>query len=226
LSNAAEPWRIPDIDDIEPIALNAAMEPSATEEAQTAAFTRNPKTLGRPWITPGMPGLMHRLGGLEKDFNTGHISYAADNHQRMTDMRAAKVASVAKFVPPQAMELGTDQGELLIIGWGSTYGSIYQAAQQVRRTNSAVSYLHLRHMFPLPENLGELLSNFNQLLVPEMNMGQLSTLLRDELGADPTPFCKVTGQPFLIGELVEKVRTMLPPMAAAASDSVTIGDDR
>ena len=171
-----------------------------------------------------MSELMHRLGGLEKDFDTGHISYDADNHQRMTDMRAAKVASVSKFTPPQAMELGEEQGELLLVGWGSTYGPIYQAVQRIRRTNPAVSYLHLRHVFPLPENMGELLGNFNQLLVPEMNMGQLSTLLRDELGVDPTPFCKVTGQPFLIGELVEKIRSMLPPIIAATNDPVTKGD--
>jgi 2-oxoglutarate ferredoxin oxidoreductase subunit alpha len=139
-------------------------------------------------------------------------------------MRAAKVASVAKFIPPQAMELGAEQGELLLVGWGSTYGPIYQAVQQIRRTNLTVSFLHLRHLCPLPENLGELLGNFNQLLVPEMNMGQLSTLLRDELGVDPTPFCKVTGQPFLISELVEKIRSMLPPIIAATNDPVTKGD--
>jgi 2-oxoglutarate ferredoxin oxidoreductase subunit alpha len=163
---------------------------------------------------------MHRLGGLEKDFNTGDISYDGANHQRMGDMRAAKVNSVASFYPPQTMELGEEQGELLVIGWGSTYGPIFQAVQQVRQSNPAVSYLHLRHLFPLPENLGEILGNFDQLLVPEMNMGQLSTLLRDQLGVDPTPFCKVTGQPFLISELIEQVRSMIPPVAAAANDPV------
>ena len=220
LSNAAEPWRIPDIVDIEPITPNAP--PDADDDAERGAqfFVRNPETLGRPWISPGMPGRMHRLGGLEKDFYSGDISYDGENHQRMTDMRAAKVNSVASFYLPQTMELGEEQGELLVIGWGSTYGPIFQAVQRVRRTNLAVSYLHLRHLFPLPENLGALLGNFNQLLVPEMNMGQLSTVLRDKLGVDPTPFCKVTDQPFLISELVEKMTSMLPSVGLAANDPV------
>lgn len=226
LSNAAEPWRIPDMDDIEPIEVNALPAPDDTRDAQSLAFERNAETQGRPWITPGMPELMHRLGGLEKDIDTGHISYDAANHQRMTDMRAAKVESVARFIPPQTMELGPEAGELLVIGWGSTYGPIFQAVRKIRKTHSEVSYTHLRHLFPLPENLGGLLGNFNQLLVPEMNMGQLSTLLRDQLGADPTPFCKVTGQPFLISELTEKMESMLPPVVVAAGELVAEGEAR
>ena len=226
LSNAAEPWRIPDMDDIEPIEVNAAPGPDDTRDAQSLAFERNAETQGRPWITPGMPELMHRLGGLEKDIDTGHISYDAANHQRMTDMRAAKVESVARFIPPQTMELGPEEGELLVIGWGSTYGPIYQSVRQIRKTNSEVSYTHLRHLFPFPKNLGGLLGNFNQLLVPEMNMGQLSTLLRDQLGAEPTPFCKVTGQPFLISELAEKIESMLPPVVVAAGKPVAKGEAR
>ncbi len=226
LSNAAEPWRIPDMDDIEPIEVNALPAPGDTRDAQSLAFERNAETQGRPWITPGMPELMHRLGGLEKDIDTGHISYDAANHQRMTDMRAAKVESVARFIPPQTMELGAEEGELLVIGWGSTYGPIFQAVREIRKTCSEVSYTHLRHLFPLPENLGGLLGNFNQLLVPEMNMGQLSTLLRDQLGVDPTPFCKVTGQPFLILELAEKMESMLPPVVVSAGEPVAKGEAR
>ena len=219
LSNAAEPWRIPDMADIEPIEVNAAPEPDQTREARVLAFARNPDTQGRPWIPPGIPELMHRLGGLEKDIHTGHISYDADNHQMMTDLRAAKVESVARFFPPQAMELGDAEGDLLVIGWGSTYGPIFQAVKQIRESNAAVSYIHLRHLFPFQEGLGALLGNFNQLLVPEMNMGQLSTLLRDKLGVDPTPFCKVSGQPFLIAELTDRIQSMLPPVAVAKEDS-------
>ena len=150
LSNAAEPWRIPDMDDIEPIEVNAAPGPDDTRDAQSLAFERNAETQGRPWISPGMPELMHRLGGLEKDIDTGHISYDAANHQRMTDMRAAKVESVARFIPPQTMELGPEKGELLVIGWGSTYGPIFQAVREIRKTFAEVSYTHLRHLFPLP----------------------------------------------------------------------------
>ena len=226
LSNAAEPWLIPDIGEIDPIEVNAPPQPDDTHGTQGMAFERNPETHGRPWITPGMPGLMHRVGGIEKDIDTGHISYDPENHQRMTDMRAAKVASVAKFIPSQTMELGPEQGELLVIGWGSTYGPIYQAVKEIRKTDSDVSYTHLRHLFPLPENLGALLGNFNQLLVPEMNMGQLSTLLRDQLGVDPTPFCKVTGQPFLISELTEKMQSMLPPVVVSAGKPVAKGEVR
>ena len=226
LSNAAEPWRIPDIDDIEPIALNVVPETDEDSEGGASFFSRNPETLGRPWISPGMPGRMHRLGGLEKDFNSGDISYDGKNHQRMGDMRAAKVDSVASFYPPQKMELGEEQGELLVIGWGSTYGPIFQAVQQVRQVYPAVSFLHLRHLFPLPENLGKLVADFDQLLVPEMNMGQLSTLLRDQLGVDPTPYCKVTGQPFLISELTEQMSSMLPPVGLAAHEPVAKGSSQ
>ncbi|RLA37696.1 MAG: 2-oxoglutarate ferredoxin oxidoreductase subunit alpha [Gammaproteobacteria bacterium] len=226
ISNAAEPWRIPDMNDIEPIEINAAPEPDDARDSQAMPFERNPETHGRPWITPGMPNLMHRLGGLEKDFVTGNISYDADNHQRMTDMRAAKVASVGKFIPRQTMELGDDEGELLVIGWGSTYGPIFQAVQQARQTNTNVSFAHLRYLHPLPENLGKLIGNFNQLLVPEMNMGQLSTVLRDQLGSDPTPLCKVTGQPYQIAELFEKIRSMLPSAAVSASSPGAKGEWR
>ncbi len=226
LSNAAEPWLLPDISEIEPIGVNAPPKPDDSRDIQAMAFERDPETQGRPWITPGMPGLMHRLGGLEKDIETGHISYDPENHQRMTEMRAEKVESVANFVPPQTMELGPDEGELLVIGWGSTYGPIYQAVQEIRQSHSNVSYTHLRHIFPLPKNLAALVGKFQQVLVAEMNMGQLSTLLRDQLGADPVPFCKVTGQPFLITELVERMRSMLLPVVVAASKPAAKGDAR
>ena len=218
LSNAAEPWIIPDMGEIEPIASNAPPAPDDARDTQGMAFERDPETLGRPWITPGMVGLMHRLGGLEKDVDTGHISYDPDNHQRMTDMRAAKVESVAKFIPDQTMVVGPDEGELLVIGWGSTYGPIYQAVQEIRKSHLGVSYMHLRHLFPLAPNLDAILGKFNQILVPEMNMGQLSTVLRDKLGVDPTPLCKVTGQPFLISELLAKMRSMLSPVVITASE--------
>ncbi len=223
LSNAAEPWKIPDIKNIEPISINATFETDAAQHAQSLVFRRDPDTLGRPWISPGTPDLMHVLGGLEKDYDTGAISYEADNHQRMTDMRAAKVAAVERFIPPQSVELGSAQGDILIIGWGSTYGPIFQAVKQIRQSNPSVSFTHLRHLNPLPGNLAELLGGFRQVLVPEMNMGQLSTVLRDKLGVDPVSFCKVSGQPFLISELVEKVMTMLPVVALASNDPVAKG---
>jgi len=201
LSNAAEPWRIPNVSTLQPI--DHQPVPDSDESPQRRAFARDAASLGRPWITPGMPDLMHRIGGIEKDVTTGHISYDADNHQVMTDLRMAKVDSVANFIPEQEMTFGSDSGDLLIVGWGSTYGPIYQAA---RTTDT--SYIHLRHLSPLPKNLGALLSRFDKVLVPEMNTGQLSTLLRDKLNARPVSFPKVTGQPFLISELVEKIEAM------------------
>ncbi len=198
LSNAAEPWRIPDLDEFAPITCNAI--PGGYDSPQGKAFTRDPKSLGRPWITPGMAGLMHRIGGLEKDIDTGHISYDPENHQRMTELRAAKTNAVADFIEDQALEHGPGEGDLVVVGWGSTYGPIFQAT---RRTGT--SFVHLRHLHPLPKNLGELLQKFDKVLVPEMNDGQLTTLLRDQLCIEPVPFNKVTGHPFLIGELVDKI---------------------
>jgi 2-oxoglutarate ferredoxin oxidoreductase subunit alpha len=201
LSNAAEPWRIPDLSTFDPIATNPV--PNSDESAQRRAFTRDPKSLGRAWVTPGMPGLMHRIGGLEKDIHSGHISYDPANHQRMTDLRAAKVDAVAEFIDDQVIEQGPESGDLVVVGWGSTYGPIYQAT---RRTG--VSFIHLRHLNPLPKNLGELLARFDKVLVPEMNDGQLTTLLRANLRVEPVSFTKVTGQPFLIRELVEKIEAL------------------
>jgi len=198
LSNAAEPWRIPDMSAFEPITINPV--PETDESPQRRAFTRDDKSLGRPWVTPGMPNLMHRIGGLEKDIETGHISYDPANHQRMTDMRAAKIAAVAEYIDDQRVEQGPDSGDIVVVGWGSTYGPIYQATRK-----TGVSFVHLRHINPLPQNLGELLGRFDKVLVPEMNDGQLSTLLRDKLCMETLPFSKVTGQPFLIRELVEKI---------------------
>ena len=201
LSNAAEPWRIPDMSTFDPIATNPL--PDSDDSPQRRSFTRDAKSLGRPWVTPGMPGLMHRIGGLEKDIESGHISYDPANHQRMTDLRAAKIDAVAEYMDEQMIEQGPDSGDLVVVGWGSTYGPIYQATRE-----TGVSFIHLRHLNPLPRNLGELLARFDKVLVPEMNNGQLTTLLRGELCVQPVPFNKVTGQPFLIRELVEKIEAV------------------
>ena len=200
LSNASEPWLIPVVESLAPIDSHDPPDASGGPDAQALAYQRDPASLGRPWITPGMPGLVHRTGGLEKDYATGHISYDPDNHQRMTEFREAKVDAVAAFIPDQALELGDDEGDIVIVGWGSTYGPIYQAA---RRTGA--SFLHLRYINPLPPNLGEMLARFDRVLVPEMNNGQLATLLRDKLGAEPISFGKISGHPFRISELVDRI---------------------
>ncbi len=207
LSNATEPWKIPDVSALPAIEHNAL--PPSDDSPQRRAFARDSESLGRPWVYPGMPGLMHRIGGLEKDIDTGHISYDPANHQAMTDLRSAKVASVANFIPEQKMELGADSGKLVVVGWGSTYGPIYQAARA-----TGASFMHLRYLNPLPKNLGALLSRFDTILVPEMNTGQLSTLLRDKLGVSPVSFPKVSGQPFHISELVEKIAAVSKEQAS------------
>ena len=208
LANAAEPWRLPSMDDYEPILANEATELSVDDSGESVAFSRDPKTLGRPWIAAGTPGGVYRTGGLEKDINSGQISYDAENHQRMTQLRADKVAKVADFIPDQRVEIGPERGAIAVVGWGSTHGALYQAVLSLG--DSRVSHIHLRHLSPLSKNLGELLAGFDRILVPEMNMGQLSTLLRDQLGIDPVPLTKVTGQPFQVAELVDAIRAELP----------------
>ena len=203
VSNASEPWKIPDITTLEPIEHHAAPAPCTDQDAQRQAFRRDEESFGRPWIVPGMDGLMHRIGGLEKDIETGHISYDPINHQRMTDLRQAKVDVVANYIPAQSLEIDADQNEIVIVGWGSTYGPIYQATVE-----TGVSFTHLRHINPLPANLAELLGQFDTVLVPEMNNGQLAALLREKLCLETVSFPKVSGQPFQISELVDRIESL------------------
>ncbi len=203
LSNASEPWKIPDISALEPIEHHPAPAPCKDQDAQRQAFRRDENSFGRPWIVPGMEGLMHRIGGLEKDIETGHISYDPANHQQMTDLRQAKVDCVANYIPAQSLECGADHGDLVVVGWGSTYGPIYQATIE-----TGVSFVHLRNINPLPVNLGELLGRFDTVLVPEMNNGQLAALLREKLCLQTVSFPKVSGQPFRISELVDRIESL------------------
>lgn len=218
LANAAEPWKLPDMADYAPIPISPVPTKDSTQDGESIAFRRDSQTLGRPWVTPGQADLMYRVGGLEKDIRTGHISYDADNHSQMTQMRAAKVRSVASFIPDQTVEVGPASGRLAVVGWGSTFGSLYQAVRAM--SDQGVSHIHLRHLSPLPQNLGELLAGFERILVPEMNMGQLSTLLRDKLGVDPVPLTKVTGQPFLVAELREAIERELEVTSKRHKDAV------
>jgi 2-oxoglutarate/2-oxoacid ferredoxin oxidoreductase subunit alpha len=155
----------------------------------------------RPWVKPGTPGLLHRIGGIEKQVDTGHINYEAANHQAMTDLRKGKVDGVADHIPDQAVELGTTTGKLVVVGWGSTFGPILQAVRRARNKGLDVSHVHIRHIWPLPKNLGDLLRGYDKILVPEMNTGQLKTVLRDQYLVDAKPLNKVSGQPFRIAEI-------------------------
>lgn len=204
IGNAAEPWLIPDVDSYESTPVKFRTEPDGFKP-----YLRDEKTLARPWAIPGTPGLEHRIGGLEKDSETGHISYDPANHQRMTEMRAAKINGIANDIPLQAVEEGNEKGRLAVVGWGSTYGPINLAVSNLRGEGFDVSHIHIRHIWPMPKNLGDLLAGFEQVLVPEMNTGQLVTLLRSQFLVDAQILSKVSGQPFKISEIERAIRERL-----------------
>jgi 2-oxoglutarate/2-oxoacid ferredoxin oxidoreductase subunit alpha len=197
IANAAEPWKVPDMSTYAPFPKSFMVEAPSDG---FKPYGRDDK-LARPWVKPGTPGLTHRIGGIEKEVDTGHINYGAANHQAMTDIRKAKVDGIADHIPAQEVCLGTEGGKLAIVGWGSTFGPIHQAVGRARAKGLDVSHIHIRHIWPLPRNLGELLHSFDQVIVPEMNTGQLKTVLRDQFLVDAKPLNKVSGQPFRIAEI-------------------------
>jgi 2-oxoglutarate/2-oxoacid ferredoxin oxidoreductase subunit alpha len=201
IANAAEPWKVPDMGGYDPFPVSFA-EGSALEpdNDQVMPYQRN-GDLARPWIKPGTPGLEHRIGGIEKNPGTGNIDYSPEAHAEMTRLRAAKVAGVADSIPDQDVCLGTDNGRMVVVGWGSTFGPIHQAVRRSRARGLDVSHIHIRYIAPFPKNLGALLKSFDRVLVPEMNSGQLKTLLRDQFLVDAQPLPKVSGQPFTIAEI-------------------------
>ena len=204
LSNAAEPWLVPDIDSFPtfPVCFE-------TEVEGFHPFLRDPETLARVWARPGTPGLEHRIGGIERAYGSGHISYDPENHQKMTDVRAAKVARVADDIPEQQVTVGTDGGRLAVVGWGSTYGPIRKAVARCRVEGLDVSHIHVRYLNPFPRNLGDLLRRYDRVLVPEMNNGQLVTILRSTYLIPARPLDKVTGKPFRVSEIVAAIRGAL-----------------
>ena len=200
IGNAAEPWLIPDIDAIEPFPVTFRTDPEGFHP-----FVRDEETLARAWAIPGTPELMHRIGGIEKDYDSGHISYDPSNHQKMTDTRAAKIKGIANDIPAQTIHAGPDSGPVAVVGWGSTYGSINRAVSNLLDQGKQVSHIHLTNIWPLPANLGELLAGFDKVLVPEMNTGQLLTVLRSEYLVPAKGINKVNGQPFKIRELEQAI---------------------
>ncbi|BBE34287.1 2-oxoacid:acceptor oxidoreductase subunit alpha [Sphingosinicella microcystinivorans] len=199
IANAAEPWKVPDIGTYEefPVTFHEELPPEGTE---LNPYARDEK-LARVWIKPGTPGLMHRIGGIEKSYNSGHIDYSPENHQKMTDTRKAKIDGIANDIPEQDVCLGAPGERLAVVGWGSTFGPIHQAVRRARAKGASVAHIHVRHIWPLPRNLGELLKSYDRILVPEMNTGQLKTVLRDQYLVDAKPLNKVSGQPFKIAEI-------------------------
>lgn len=201
IANAAEPWLIPDVDKYPRMPVTFRTDPEGFHP-----FLRDPETLARAWAIPGTPGLEHRIGGLEKGYDSGHISYDAENHHKMTKTRAAKIDGIANDIPLQTVEDGNESGEIAVVGWGSTYGPISRAVANARAAGVDVAHIHLRHIWPLPRNLGDLLKGFKHVIVPEMNNGQLVTLLRSQYLVPAQGLNKISGQPFKIFEIEEGIR--------------------
>jgi len=207
IANGAEPWKFPKSEDLPPIEVKFKTELGHGEE-KFQPYLRDEK-LVRPWAIPGTPGLEHRIGGLEKQNITGNVSYDPENHQLMVKIREEKVEKIADHIPLQRLDSGPEKGELLVLGWGSTYGAIKSAVAELQHEGYAVSHAHLRHLRPFPKNLGEILKNFRQVLIPEINNGQLNRIIRDKYFVDAKDYHKIMGIPITKTELVMKIREML-----------------
>jgi 2-oxoglutarate ferredoxin oxidoreductase subunit alpha len=203
LANGAEPWRVPEVDELPQIPVRFHTDPEGFRP-----YARLAHTLARPWVVPGTPGLEHRVGGLEKQDGAGNISYDPLNHETMVRLRAAKVEAVAQDVP-DVVPAGDADGDLLVVGWGSTHGAITAALRAQREKGRRVGHVHLRHLNPLPRNLGEVLGRYRRVLVPELNMGQLALVLRARYLVDAVSYPKVQGKPFMQAELEARIEEML-----------------
>jgi len=224
LANGSEPWRLPDVADLPDISVPFATETNHVDDDGNGEFwpyLRNPDTLARPWAVPGTPGLEHRIGGLEKQDGTGNVNYEAMNHERMTRLRAAKIAGIAADIP--GVEVDDDSGrELVVLGWGSTYGAIGAAIRRIRARGLRASQAHLTHLFPFPADLGEVLRRYSRVLVPEMNLGQLSRLVRAEYLVDAQSLTKVQGAPFKASEIESAMLALLDNATArVGTENVT-----
>ena len=204
LANASEPWLVPDFNDYPSFAVE-----HVTQVEGFSPANRDPDTLARVWAKPGTPGLEHRIGGIERDAVTGDISYEPENHQKMTQLRKAKIDGIARDIPLQTVDQGNTTGKLAVVGWGSTYGVIHQAVKRARQAKLDVSHIHIRYMWPLPANLGELLQGFDTVLIPEMNTGQLVDIIRGEYLIDAKGLNKVSGQPFKIREIEAAIKAQM-----------------
>ncbi len=203
LANGTEPWLIPDIESLPRVSIPPLPEPESFQP-----YRRDPKTLARPWAVPGTPGLEHRIGGLSTEENTGNVSYDPDNNERMMHLRDQKVAGIVADIPPLEV-VGNEQGELLVVGWGRTRGASTTAVEAARAEGLDVSRIHLRHINPFPPNLGEILGNFRRILVPEINLGHLTRLLRAEFLVPAEVMSKTQGKPFKVGEIRQRIDEIL-----------------
>ncbi len=209
LANSSEPWRLPDVATLPDLRTTFATEPNHVDDEGNPEFwpyLRDPDTLARAWAIPGTPGLMHRIGGIEKQDGSGNISYDPANHERMVELRAAKVAGIAADIPDVVVEGDVDDAELLVLGWGSTWGAIDGAVNRARAAGLKVANAHLTHLNPFPANLGDVVTRYPRVIIPEMNLGQLSLLIRGQFLVDARSVSKVRGEPFTSGELEHAIR--------------------
>lgn len=207
IANGAEPWKFPQSKDLQQIEVTFKKALAEGEE-KFQPYKRDEK-LARPWAIPGTPGLEHRIGGLEKQDVTGNVSYDADNHQHMVKTRQAKVDKIADYIPLQTIECGPEKGKVLVLGWGSTFGAIKSAVMELNAQGHAVAHAHLRYLRPFPKNLGEILKNYDHVLVPEINNGQLVRIIRDQYLVDAKAYNKIMGVPITKSELVDTINKML-----------------
>ena len=203
LANASEPWLLPSVADLQDIEVEFRTDPEGF-----FPYLRDEQTLARPWVKPGTPGLEHRIGGIEKDYLTGNISYAPANHEQMVRVRHQKVTRITREIPPTKVH-GPERGKLLVLGWGSTYGAIAAAVEDAQAQGHTVAHAHLRHLNPLPADLGDVLSRYDRVLVPEMNMGQLLKLVRAEYLIDAIGLNKIQGRPFKVSEVATRIARLL-----------------
>lgn len=210
IANGSEPWMVPDVKSMKPITIEHPTQRAPGE--QFLPYSRD-ENLARPWAIPGTPELMHRVGGLEKQDGTGNVSYDAANHEKMVHIRAQKVANVAKVIPVQPV-MGPSEGELLVLSWGGTYGACHTAVQTAQKAGRSVAHVHLRHLNPFPTNLGQILGNYESVLIPELNLGQLRMLIRAKYLIDAIGYNRVQGKPFSVTELVDKINELTTEKSA------------
>jgi 2-oxoglutarate ferredoxin oxidoreductase subunit alpha len=206
IANGAEPWKFPNASDLPTIEVKFKTSLDEGEE-KYLPYKRNEK-LARPWAIPGTPGLEHRIGGLEKQAETGNVSYDSENHEFMVKTREAKVEKIADYIPLQTIDSGNEKGKILVLGWGSTYGTIKSAVQELQAKGKDVSHAHIKYMRPFPKNLGDILKNFETVLIPEINNGQLIKIIRDKYFVDAKGFNRIMGSPIAKHELVDAIEKL------------------